>query len=178
MTALTNQNSTPPKIEGINYGSGIAAALGFGLIGFFAPIAVMLTFTAFRWHLENASDLDRQADLHRLPEQLIFIVVGTAFVFAAAGFATYAVVGRYKFAWTLLKIFLITIACWFLLLALGILQPRYKAPHHPLIYPMEFLTLSVPPLLIGVVMALFRCASEYPNEGEVANQGSATITEE
>jgi hypothetical protein len=148
-----NRNETPKAIDHVG---GIAAALVYGLVGFCAPIVVVLTFTVFRWFLENASEFDRDADLRRLPGQLIFMVVGTAFIFSAAGFATYAPRGRFRFTWTLLRIFILTATSWFLLAATGVMRPRYKSADHPLIYVSEFLILSLPPILIGVGMAILR----------------------
>jgi hypothetical protein len=153
----------PSTTEGIDYRRGIAAGLIFGAIGFCAPIIVLAVITAIRWFLENAPAIDRNADLQRIKEQLIFMVIGGTFLFSAAGWATYAPRGNFKFAWTLLKIFVLTVASWYLLRALGILQPRCRIEVQSLIYPAEVLILGLPPLLIAAALTLIRCKGTKKN---------------
>ena len=163
MPAPADQSETSSQPSEINYRRGMVAALLFGLIGFLSPILILVSVTFCRWFLEGAPAMDRAADLRRLPEQLAFMAIGAAFVFAAAGWTTYAPRGNFKFAWTLRKIFVLTVASWYLLRALGILQPRCKIEVQPLIYPSEVLILGLPPLLIAAVLTLIRCKGTRKN---------------
>lgn len=135
---------------------GIRAALLCGAIGGAAPILFVVTYTMGRWVIEGTSDFDRAYDLYRLPQVLVFPVIGTAFVFAAAGWATYAPKGSYRFARTLLLIAVISVPSWFALAGMGMAVPRYKSIEHPPIYPREALLLVVPPAVTAVVLTMLR----------------------
>ena len=120
-------NGNPASISSV----ALAAAVLLGALGFVVPILVVVGFTVCRWIVQGASEFDRGYDLHWLPQRLIYPAVGTAFVFAAAGWATFAARGGYRFARTFATIFAISVPCWFALAVLGISPPRYKKPRPP-----------------------------------------------
>ncbi len=135
---------------------GACATVLLGALGFVVPILVVVGFTVCRWIVQGASEFDRGYDLHWLPQRLIYPAVGTAFVFAAAGWATFAARGGYRFARTFATIFAISVPCWFALAVLGISPPRYKNLDHPLIYYAEALMFAIPPLAAALVLSIRR----------------------
>lgn len=135
---------------------GIGSALFLGVIGFLLPVLALLGFTALRWVVEGANDVDRRFDLAWLPEKAIFSAIGTGFVFAGAAWATFAPRGVHRFVRTLAIVFAVSVPTWYALAFAGMTVPRLKSIRHPLIYPREVLLLAVPPIVAGLVLAARR----------------------
>ncbi len=132
-----------------------ASALG-ALIGGTLPAAALMLFTFCSWFVAGASEFDRQVDLRRLREDLVWPVIGCAVVCACAAWTTFAPVGKYRFARTLAIIVAVCVPMWFVLNAMALTPRRLKGVGHPAIYPSELIELIGPPVLIAVILTVVR----------------------
>jgi hypothetical protein len=157
MTTTDDQSAQEIKQhEGLKIVRGACYASLFGVIGFLTPIVVVLAYTVLHWMIAGSKEIDRTADLYSLPGQVVFSTVCMAFVFAGAGWATFAPRGSYRFAWTLLTITAISVPSSFVLSILGMSPPRYCGTEHPPIYPSEVLMFAIPPIASALVLAVMR----------------------
>jgi hypothetical protein len=140
----------------LQYLRGAGFALLFGIIGFAAPIFMVVVFTVLGWLINGTREFDRNYDMRRLSETLIFPAVGTAWVFAGTGWAVFAPHRKHRFLRALLVITFTSIPFWYLLAFLGMSPRRYKGMEHPLIFPSEILLFAIPPLIIAFVLSMRR----------------------
>ena len=140
----------------MSYVRGLSFALLFGVVGFVTPIIVVVGFTVLSWIIKGSGDVDRRYDMHWLPTMVVFPAVATAFVFAGAGWATFARRRGLRFVLVLAVILAASILSWFFLGNLGMLPTRYKGVNHPLIYPSEVLFFAMPPLATALVLTTIR----------------------
>jgi hypothetical protein len=143
---------------GLNLVRGIGFALLCGTIGFLAPILMGLAFTFCRWRVFGFNAFDRALDLRSLPENLAYAAVGAAILFAAAGWASYAPNGTYRFARTLVTVFAISVPSWFVLgnacSALGLLPDHFRGEVRPLVELADVLMLSIAPVVTALVLSI------------------------
>jgi predicted permease len=156
-TPTPTASKTEHREAHLNYLRGSCFALLFGAIGFASPILVMVGYTVLSWRIHETREFDRKYDLRILQRELIFPAVGTAWVFAATGWATFATRSKYRFAKTLAIIVSISVPLWYLLAVIGMSPPRDKGIDHPLIYPSEIILCAIPPSLIALVLSAKSC---------------------
>jgi hypothetical protein len=149
---------------GLNPVRGLAFALLFGAVGFFAPILIGLAFTLCHWVILGSHDFDRAYDLIRLPRNLAYSVFCTAVVFSATGWVWRAVEGPYRLTPTLLVVFAICVPSWFFLGNLvNSLDPRPVKDgtrYQSLIEPEHILPVVLPAIASAIVLTMIRARRE------------------
>jgi hypothetical protein len=141
----------------INLPRGLFGAISGAVIGAVAPAALAMGFTACRWVIFGTAEFDRVYDLRHLRSDMIGPVIGCSVVFACAGWTTLAPrVGRYRFAWTLATLFLITLPLWFVVVSMELTPRRYKGVHHPEFYPSELMVVIGPPIVVAIILTAVR----------------------
>jgi hypothetical protein len=149
-------DSLEPETARVSIVRGSCFALLFGIVGFVTPVVIVTGYTVLNWIIEGSGDVDRRYDLCLLPTKVVFPAVATAFVFAGAGWATFARRGRLRFVLMLALISTVSVPSWFVLAVIGMSPPRYKCIDHPLMYPSEVLSFAIPPLVTAVVLTMMR----------------------
>jgi hypothetical protein len=154
-----SKQDPPSRRAAPNALRGAAAAFVLGLVGFLIPIVAGLSFTVVRWWVSGFSEWDRAHDLRLLPFQLAYPTIGTAFVLASAGWATYAPRGTHRFTPTLAVVSAIALVSW-IVIALGASDPdRMHAPlgmTEQLVEPSALLFLAAPPMAAAIILTTWR----------------------
>src|SRR5262245_34939147 len=119
----------------------------------------MLGFTACRWLISGATEMERQYDLQSLKNELNFPVVGCTVVCACAAWATFAPAATSRFARSLVVVFLFSVPLWYILMSMELTPRRLKGMDQPEFYLSELIVLVAPPLAAAVLLTLTqRCA--------------------
>jgi H+/Cl- antiporter ClcA len=149
---------------------GLAAALGFGAVGFLVPVVLGLGYTVLRWWLEGSTDWDRAYDLRWLPFQLAGPAIGVALVLGCAGWATYAPSGSYRFTRTLATVFAIAVPSWLVIASVADALDESRRWHTTTVQrpvePSTVLFLAVPPIAAAIVLTTWRSRRPEPHGDE------------
>jgi hypothetical protein len=138
---------SPPRLGGHLVRAFLFTVL-FGVIGMVTPILIFLSGTVVRWIVEGASEFDRADDIHQLAEVLIAPVLGVGLVFAAAGWATYAPRGTYRFASTLLLVFVISVtSCFTMVPVFGAIGTSNS---------WRWIFIAMPPVVTALLLTVLR----------------------
>jgi hypothetical protein len=160
MDTLAELNQARPQRLGLNLFRGIGFALLCGASGFFAPMIFGLSFTACRWWILGVNNFDRAYDLNLLTIYLAPPAIGTAIIFAASGWATFAPRGTFRFVRTLVTIAVISLPSWIvlalLLESLGLTAHRFKGDSRPLVEPLPVLLFAIPPTVTALILSVMR----------------------
>jgi hypothetical protein len=131
-----------------------------GIVGGAGAVAIVavlwLSFLSVRWLVEDATQWQREHDLRATREELVFSVLGCATVAACAGWATYAPAGRYRFARSLVIVFLASVLLWVLIAVLNPAPRRYKGEHQPDIGPTQVTNLIGSPIIVSAILTFVR----------------------
>jgi len=132
-------------------GAGIAAVVAAVLV-----VALPIGFMACGLDFPGATTANLGYDLREKPEQLIVPAIGSAAIFACAGWATFAPAGQYRFDRTLVIVFLAGLYVW-VIGAVSDLAPRhYKGMSNREAYPLLTLYVLGPPLLTAALLTVAR----------------------
>ena len=143
---------------------GTRAALILGGVGALAPVALMVGVTVIQWWINHTSEWDRRYDLLWLRNRMVGPTLGCAVIFAAAGWATYAPVGRHRFTPALVLIVAGSLVLWPMLMSLSLTPQRLKGVDHPEFYPLELTIWLTPPILIALGLAQGRASGRIPRK--------------
>ena len=143
----------------LNIRRGLIGALVCAAIGAIVsagPLLLLdLDFLARRWR--DPVKLSTTEDyLFWAQNTLTWPVVGCAFVLGAAGWATYAPRGKYRFVTSLAIVFAASLCTWWTIKATGWLPLRLKAYIHPTMYTSEAIALASPPLFVAIILTCVR----------------------
>jgi hypothetical protein len=142
------------------FSRGLLAAILCGLGGAVASVAVALGFTVCRWLVSGTTEYDRlRIDLRSLESDMVIPIIGCAIVFACAGWATFAPAGTYRFARSLVVVFLVSVALWYVIGSMELTPRRYRGIEHPLLYASELIVLMASPMLAAALLTVIRIRS-------------------
>lgn len=142
---------TPLSISRGLRGAGLCA-----LVGAAAPVVLALAFMACGWIAGGADEQDRMDDLRLLQNTMILPVIGSAVVFACAGWSVYAPAGRHRFAWSLLIITIVSVPLWFIGGSMTSRSRGYKGEPSPIFDPVGLMILIGPPILTAALLTAWR----------------------
>jgi len=120
-------------------------------------------YTVGEWVIAGASEFDRNSDLQTLQNKIELPVIGCSLVCACAAWATFAPAGTFRFARSLAIIFAVCVPVWFILghvvNTMGAVPLRLKGTHHPTLYPIEWILLMAPPILVTAILTATRISN-------------------
>jgi hypothetical protein len=160
--------SVAATVPNLNLRDATMAAFRWGAIGSIAAAIAVAVFGALeRWY-DLTLLFEYREWMNWCFQNAIWPVLGSAVVFAGAGWVANVTVPIRSLA---LSLFLVTsgsLVLWTLLGAAEITPRRYKSVEHPAIYPSEFLVLVTPPILVAAVLTSLRCTSWTSSKGGMA----------
>ena len=146
----------------MNIRRGLVAAGLCAMVGAIIPASITVAYAVFRWQNPNFVPSNRVHEfLGDLVEYWAFPVYGGAVFFGCAAWATFAPAGSWRFVPSLLIVFVVAVACWFVVgfiddwLHLGWLK-IYKGEDPHSLRLSQALVLFGPPPAVATLLAFMR----------------------
>lgn len=146
----------------MNIRRGLLATALSAIVGALIPASVAAAYAVFRWLNPAFVPSNRMHDfLGELLEYWTYPVCGVAVFFGCAAWASFAPAGTWRFVPSLLVVFTVSFACWFVVgfldnwLDLGWFR-IYKGEDPNALRLSQALVLFGPPPAIAQVLALMR----------------------
>jgi hypothetical protein len=107
-------------------------------------------------------------------EQMIGPIIGCAAVCACAGWATYAPVGQYRFAWSLATVFVASVCLWLVAGALDFAPRHYKGMTAREWYPRLAAFVTIPPVVVAACLTVVRVRAARQRQAEPVAEPNGT----
>ena len=140
----------------LSFRSGVRGTIACGAIGAIAALLGVAAYGLFEWWNDYDEVWGYRDWLGWTVSTAAMPAVGSATIFACAGWATHAVRPPLRFVASLLIVFLISIAMWMTIIAMEITPRRIKSVDHPFMYPSEALALFGPPAVAAAIVTVVR----------------------
>ena len=140
----------------LNNWNGIRGASVGAICGAAAPLVLVILLAVARGVGIETSRLGRPEDLLDFPVLIIWPSLGSAAVCGAAGWATYAPAGKYRFVTSLALVSLFSASLWILIFWMDVTPMRIKFMEHPVPFPSEVLLIVGPAVFAAALVTVLR----------------------
>ena len=145
----------------------------WAVLGVVVPVIGMTIYLQVNWWINDTPRIDRQFAASRWLARGVMPLIGSAWLLAAAAFATWTPRNYRGFAETLGLLFLVAMAAGLIATLLQWLPRRAPADPIDLVNPGILVLVFVPTLLAAIVLVVVRVSRDLVNESVDPHESSA-----